>query len=53
MVVLAAPPCAGSELEFKVSLGDDPDEGPDFCPGCGRPLIIRLSFDNPREVTEA
>ena len=43
----------GSELELKLSFGDEPDEGPDFCPGCGRPLIIRLSFDSPRDVTGA
>ncbi len=40
----------GSELELKVSLGDEPDEGPDACPECGRPLIIRLSFDSPPGV---
>ena len=43
----------GSRLEFKVSFDDEADEGPDVCPQCGRPLIIRLSFDNPRDVTGA
>ncbi len=37
----------GSRLEFKVSFGDESDEGPDECPGCRRPLILRFSFDSP------
>ncbi len=40
----------GSELEFKVSFAGQSDEGPDVCPECGRPLILRLSFDSPRGV---
>ena len=36
---------SGSELELKVSFADEPDEGPDACPRCGRPLILRLEFD--------
>ncbi len=40
----------GSELKFEVSLDGEPLEGPDVCAGCGRPLIVRLSFDNPLEV---
>ena len=35
----------GSELECRVSFVDEPDDGPDVCPGCGRPLILKLSFD--------
>ena len=37
----------GSEPELKVSFGDEPDEGPDFCPNCWRPLNVRLAFDSP------
>ena len=38
----------GSELKFEVSFSDDEEiDGPDVCPGCGRPLILRLSFDEP------
>ena len=36
-----------SELEFKVSFADEPDVGPDVCPQCGRPMILRLEFDEP------
>lgn len=35
--------------EFKVSFGGE-SVGPDVCPECGRHLILRLSFDEPREV---
>ncbi len=38
---------AGSELELKVCFADEPDEGPDVCCACGRPLILRLEFDEP------
>ncbi len=30
--------------------GDNPVEGPDVCPDCGRRLIIRLSFADRRDV---
>ncbi len=40
----------GARIEFKVSFAGEPIDGPDVCPGCGRPLIIRLEFDNPREA---
>ncbi len=39
-----------SELKFEVSFAGESDEGPDVCPGCGRPLILRLSFDSPRGI---
>ncbi len=39
----------GAPMELTLSFGDEPVEGPDVCPGCGRPLILRLSFDNPRD----
>ncbi len=38
---------SGSELELKVCFADEPLEGPDVCPQCGRPLILRLEFDEP------
>ena len=41
---------AGSELELNVCFADEPDEGPDVCRACGRPLILRLEFDNPLEI---
>ncbi len=42
----------GSELEFEVSFANEPDVGPDVCPGCSRPLILRLSFDEPLRRVE-
>ncbi len=36
-----------SQLEFKVFFADEPDVGPDACPRCGRPMILRLEFDEP------
>ena len=36
-----------SELKFEVSLDGEPLEGPDVCLKCGRPLILRLEFDEP------
>ncbi len=36
-----------SALEFKVAFADEPDEGPDACSQCGRPMILRLEFDEP------
>ena len=41
-------PCGygpGVELECVVSFPDEPLEGPDICSRCGRPLILRLAFD--------
>ena len=38
---------AGLELELKVSFANEPDVGPDACPRCGRPMILRLEFDEP------
>ncbi len=43
----------GVRLKLGVSFGGEPLEGPDVCPGCGRPLILRLSFDNPRDGMSA
>ena len=43
---------AASELELKVCFADEPDVGPDLCPGCGRPLILRLEFDEPLRRVE-
>ncbi len=43
---------AGSELELKVCFVDEPDEGPDVCRACGRPLILRLEFDDPLRRVE-
>lgn len=40
----------GSELKCEVSFHDEPLEGPDICSRCGRPLILRLSFDEPPEI---
>ena len=40
----------GSELKCEVSFHDEPLEGPDVCPRCGRPLILRLEFDEPLEI---
>ncbi len=40
----------GSPIKFVVSF--EPTDGPDVCPSCGRPLILRLKFNNPRGVNE-
>ncbi len=41
----------GLPVKMKVTFrGDNPVEGPDFCPDCGRRLIIRLSFADRRLV---
>ncbi len=40
----------GLQVELKVSFRDDPVEGPDACPECGRRLIFRLSFADRRDV---
>ena len=44
---------SGSELEFKVSFADEPEIGPDVCPRCGRPMILRLEFDEPPRSVES
>ncbi len=41
-----------SQLEFKVAVADEPDEGPDVCRACGRMLILRLEFDDPLRRVE-
>ncbi len=41
----------GLPVKMKVTFrGDNPVEGPDACPECGRRLIIRLSFADRRDV---
>ncbi len=41
----------GSQVELGVTFrGDEPVKGPDFCPDCGRRLMIRLSFADRRDV---
>lgn len=40
----------GSQVKLKVSFSNEPVEGPDVCPECGRRLIIRLSFSDRRDV---
>ncbi len=40
----------GAQLQFTVSHADEESDGPDLCPECGRPLIIRLTFDDPLET---
>ncbi len=41
----------GSQVELGVTFrGDEPVNGPDFCPDCGRRLIMRLSFADRRDV---
>ena len=37
----------GVELEGVVSFAEEPLKGPDVCPVCSRPLILRLEFDRP------
>ncbi len=56
-VVLTADDCCpacgyapGSRLNVVMSLGDEAIEGPDVCPTCGRPLVIRLTFDDAPEI---
>ena len=41
---------AGDVVQGKVVFGDEPLDGPDVCPGCGRPLILRLEFDRPGDI---
>ena len=38
----------GAPVEFEVTF--DELEGPDVCPGCGRPLVLRVQIDSPRAV---
>ncbi len=39
----------GLPVKMKVTFrGDNPVEGPDVCPDCGRQLIFRLSFADRR-----
>ena len=41
----------GLPVKMKVTFrGDNPVEGPDVCPDCGRRLIMRLSFADRRDV---
>ena len=41
----------GLPVKMKVTFrGDNPVEGPDVCPECGRRLIIRLSFADRRLI---
>ncbi len=41
----------GLPVKLKMTFrGDDPVERPDFCPDCGRQLIIRLSFADRRLI---
>ena len=37
--------CPESELKYEVSISGESDDGPDVCPGYGRPPILRLLFD--------
>lgn len=37
----------GAELKCEVYFHDEPLEGSDACSQCGRPLILRLEFDEP------
>ena len=37
----------GSIGRFTVSFEDDPDDIPEFCPGCGRHQVYKLEFDRP------
>ena len=41
----------GAEIEFVVAFTDEEIDGPDFCPTCGRVLVLRLTFDDPPENT--
>lgn len=43
----------GVRPEFKVSMHDEPLDGPEVCPKCGRRLIIRLEFERPLQQIEA
>ncbi len=41
----------GLPVKLKMTFrGDNPVEGPDVCPDCGRRLIIRLSFADRRLI---
>ena len=40
----------GAPVELNLSFADEPVEGPDVCSECGRPFILRLTFDDPRGV---
>ncbi len=43
----------GAEIEFVVAFADEEIDGPDVCPGCGRVLVLTLSFDDRPEITKA
>lgn len=32
------------EARLAVCYGDEPAEGPDVCPECGRPLVLRIVY---------
>ena len=38
---------SGAPVRFVVRFPEESNGGPDFCPQCRRPLIIRLKFDKP------
>ncbi len=40
----------GAEIEFVVAFADEEIDGPDFCPTCGRVLVISLTFDDALDV---
>ena len=33
---------------YRVSMRPEPDDGPEFCPGCGRKFIYTIKFDRRR-----
>jgi ribosomal protein L37AE/L43A len=42
----------GAPLQMKLTFDEGTDAGPDECPGCGRPLLLRISIrqaTRPRE----